>query len=151
MITVETQNFFTASSWKCEALLVPSFHDVDPMGVVWHGNYFRVFESVRESLFHALDYGYAEMNRTGFIWPVVDCKIKYIKPWLLEEPARVSAEIVEFENRLKMHYEIRAQKDEALLNKCDMTHMAFDLQRQTSSFVSPDIFLEKLRLAGARL
>ncbi len=30
-------------------LTIP-FHDVDAMGVVWHGNYFRYFEIAREKL-----------------------------------------------------------------------------------------------------
>ncbi len=27
--------------WRAEVELTVSFHDCDPMGVVWHGNYFR--------------------------------------------------------------------------------------------------------------
>ena len=33
------------------------FHDIDPMGVVWHGNYFRYFEIAREALLNQIDYG----------------------------------------------------------------------------------------------
>lgn len=62
------------------------------------------FESVREALFRAIDYGYQDMTTSGYIWPVVDVKIKYCQPWLLEEKAKVTAEIIEHENRLKIRY-----------------------------------------------
>ena len=44
----------------CVTITVP-FHDVDAMGVVWHGNYFRYLEVAREQLLKQFDYGYRQM------------------------------------------------------------------------------------------
>ena len=30
--------------------IVIPFHDNDPMGIVWHGNYFKYFEMARDAL-----------------------------------------------------------------------------------------------------
>ncbi len=35
-------------------LRVPFYH-VDPMQVVWHGNYFKYFEAARDALFESID------------------------------------------------------------------------------------------------
>ena len=48
-----------------EVVLTVSFHDCDPMGVVWHGNYFRFFEVAREALLRSINYSYGEMAASG--------------------------------------------------------------------------------------
>ncbi len=35
---------------RTEVAMVTSFQDADPMGVVYHGNYFRFFEEARRIL-----------------------------------------------------------------------------------------------------
>ena len=52
------------------------FNDVDPMQVVWHGNYFRYMEQVRCELLRQIDYGYREMEASGFAWPIIDTRMK---------------------------------------------------------------------------
>lgn len=44
--------------FTAEVELTVPFHDVDMMGVVWHGNYFRYFEIAREALLNQFNYGY---------------------------------------------------------------------------------------------
>lgn len=127
--------------------IIPSFHDVDPMGVVWHGNYLRFFERAREELFRRFDYGYRKMQETGFIWPVVDVEVKYRAPWMVEEPAEVTAGIVEYENRLVIQYEIRNTETGKLMTKGRTVHMAFDLKTKKGLLVCPDILFEKFHLS----
>lgn len=135
-----------APLWMSEIICAPSFNETDPMGVVWHGNYLRFFESAREALFDALNYGYKEMNRTGYIWPVVETKIKYRLPWMLEEKARVIAKIAEYENRLRIKYEIRRERDGKLLTAGETVHMAFDLENKAALLETPEVFRKKLGL-----
>ena len=40
---------------QADVVLTVSFHDCDPMGVVWHGNYFRFFEIGREALLRSIN------------------------------------------------------------------------------------------------
>ena len=67
------------------------------MGVVWHGNYFRYFEIAREALLNQFDYGYRQMKTSGYLWPVVDARVKYRNPLTFEQRIRVRARIEEFE------------------------------------------------------
>ena len=82
------------------------FHDADAMGVVWHGNYFRYLEIAREQLLKQFDYGYRQMQASGYVWPIVDTRLKYIAPVLFEQRIEVRAQLEEIENRLRIGYQI---------------------------------------------
>ena len=47
------------------------------------------------------------MRESGYGWPIVDLRLKYSRPATFNQPLVVRAEIVEWENRLKMDYVIR--------------------------------------------
>ncbi|HAU5566277.1 TPA: acyl-CoA thioesterase [Serratia fonticola] len=129
--------------WRAEVELTVSFHDCDPMGVVWHGNYFRFFEVAREALLRSINYSYAEMTASGFVWPVVDTRVKYRQPLRCEEVIRVEARITEYENRLRIDYVIRNVAGQ-VTTKAHTLQVAVDAVSQEMNFVSPDILFERL-------
>ena len=57
-----------------------SFHDVDMVGVVWHGHYLRYLENARWALMNQLGYGLDRMVASGFAWPIVELQAKYVSP-----------------------------------------------------------------------
>lgn len=124
----------------------PSFHDVDAMGVVWHGNYLKFFERVREELFRKYHFGYEEINKCGYIWPVVDALLKFRQPWILEEEALVTVEMVEYENRLVFQYKVQRCRDNVLLTKGKTVHIAVDVVKKVGVLFTPDIVYEKFGL-----
>lgn len=130
-----------------EVVLTVSFHDCDPMGVVWHGNYFRFFEVAREALLRSINYSYAGMAASGYVWPVVDTRVKYRQPLRCEETIRVSARITEYENRLRIDYEVRNAADQ-ITTKAHTLQVAVEKESQALCFVSPDILLERLGVKG---
>ena len=82
------------------------FHDMDPTGVVWHGRYFKYFERAREALMHELDYSYPQMRASGYVFPVVDAQVRYVRPLRLGQSCRVTAVLQEWELRLVVQYRI---------------------------------------------
>lgn len=82
------------------------FHDLDPADIVWHGNYARYLALARDALMRQLGYSHAQMKDAGVLWPVVEMKLRYMQPARLDQRLRVSATIVEHEQRLKIVYEI---------------------------------------------
>ena len=81
--------------FTAEVELTIPFHDVDMMGVVWHGNYFRYFEIAREALLNQFNYGYRQMKESGYLWPVVDTRVKYRDVLTFEQRFRVRARLEE--------------------------------------------------------
>ena len=87
-------------------VLVP-FQDADPTGVAWHGNYFRYYDAARTALLAKLDFGYRHMVDIGQLWPIVDARVRYRSSIAYEESVTVSAQLVEWDFRLLIYYEIR--------------------------------------------
>ena len=46
------------SLYKSECEIKVSFEDLDPMNVVWHGNYMHFMEQARCDMFDKLNYTY---------------------------------------------------------------------------------------------
>ena len=80
------------------------FYDVDSMQVAWHGNYVKFMEVARCALLRKIGYDYNEMTRSGYIWPVVDLHIKYIRPMIFMQRIRAEVTLVEYEVCMKLSY-----------------------------------------------
>ncbi len=52
------------------------FFDLDPMDLVWHGNYAPFREQGRCELLDRLDYNYTQMRKSGFTFPIVELRVK---------------------------------------------------------------------------
>jgi acyl-CoA thioester hydrolase len=131
----------TDPRFRSEVQIKVPFHDVDPMGVVWHGNYFRYFEVAREALLDQVNYGYREMKASGWVWPVVDTRVKYRSPLTFEQQVAVRARIEEYENRLRIGYEIIDIASGKLTTSGYTIQVAVDAVSGEMSFVSPPVLL----------
>ncbi|MCW3172728.1 acyl-CoA thioesterase [Shewanella subflava] len=125
--------------------MVIPFHDVDSMGITWHGNYLRYFEVARCKLLDKLDYNYRQMQASGFAWPVVDLQIKYVKSSSFDQLITVKASIVEWENRLKINYQIVDTHSGQRITKGYTIQAAVDMTTQELCFVTPDVFQNKIK------
>ncbi|AVS61447.1 4-hydroxybenzoyl-CoA thioesterase [Paracidovorax avenae] len=126
------------------------FHDVDTMDVAWHGHYVKYFELARCALLRRFDYDYPQMKASGYLWPVVECHLKYVRPALYGQRVRVEAALAEYENRIKIRYEIRDAASGTTLTKGHTVQLAVDTATRELQFVSPPIVFANLERACAR-
>ena len=129
---------------KVEVDLKIPFFDIDAMGVVWHGHYAKYFEIARGALMDKINYGYLEMNKSGYFWPIVDLRIKYVKSARLEQDIRIIAELKEYENRMKIEYLICDSETSERLCKGHSVQVAVEQKTGEMCFQSPPILFEKL-------
>jgi acyl-CoA thioester hydrolase len=129
---------------KAEVQVEVPFHDVDVMGVAWHGHYVKYFETARGALLRAIDYDYPQMRDSGYIWPVVECQLKYVRSAHYGQALRVTATMVEYENRLKIAYEIFDAASGTRLTRGYTTQVAVDAASGELQFVSPAALLERI-------
>lgn len=120
------------------------FHDVDMMEVVWHGHYAKYFEIARCSLLEKINYNYPQMRASGYSWPVIDLRVRYIKPAVFGQIITILAEIVEWENRLKINYLITDKFTGSRLTKGYSIQVAIDRDTNEMCFESPAVLFEKL-------
>ncbi|MBT1445299.1 acyl-CoA thioesterase [Shewanella sp. JM162201] len=128
-----------------ETEIIIPFHDVDPMQITWHGNYLRYFEIVRCELLDRLGYNYRQMQASGFAWPIVDVQIKYVRSSTFGQKIRVSADLVEWENRLRINYQVRDAESGERLTKGYTIQAAVDMSNNELCFVTPEVFQAKIR------
>lgn len=130
---------------SAEVTIKAQFYDLDPMEVVWHGNYARYFEEARCALLDSIGYNYPQMHESGYIWPIVDMRIKYVRPLRFAQEFVVTATIVEFENRLKIDYRIRDKESGEVVTKASTIQVAVKAASGELCLESPAALTEKLK------
>jgi len=121
------------------------FQDLDPMGVAWHGNYFRYFEAGRAALLRKIDYDYPQMRASHFMWPIVDTRVKYVAPLEYAQQVRVTAGIVEWENRLRIDYELHDIDSGKRLCRAHTIQCAVSVDSGELQFVCPPALTDRIR------
>jgi acyl-CoA thioester hydrolase len=92
-------------------LQVP-FHDLDPMRIVWHGNYLKYFDQTRFALFEAAGidlYGY--LLEREYAFPITRTSAKHIFPLLPKDEFTCKATVREARFKIAMDFEIRRHPD----------------------------------------
>lgn len=130
---------------ESEVTLVTSFQDADPMGVIYHGNYFRFFEEARRVLMEKIDYSYHAMTQSGYLWPVIDAHVKYVKAIPFNHTIRIKATLAEWENRLRVDYMIFDSQTGQRMCKAHTTQVAVRIDTQEMCFASPTLFTDKVQ------
>ena len=88
------------------------------------------------------------MRESGYGWPIVDLRLKYTRPASFNQRLIVRAEIVEWENRLKMNYLIRDAKSGAKIHAAMSIQVAVSLATREMQYVCPRILWERLGVSA---
>jgi len=134
------------SPWTGEVELQVQFYDIDPMEVVWHGRYIEYFEAARCALLDKIGYNYGEMKESGYMWPIIDLRVRYSNPATFRQRIKVRAAIVEWENRLKMEYLVTDAANGQRLTRGSTTQVAVQIDKREMCFLSPPVLWQKLGL-----
>lgn len=120
------------------------FFDVDSLSIVWHGNYAKYFEIARCELLQKIGYDYTDMRTTGYAFPIVELKAKYILPLVFQQRIRVRAELLEWEHRLKCAYEIYDAQSGVVHTRGTSVQAAVALGERHLQLVCPKAFTERV-------
>jgi acyl-CoA thioester hydrolase len=134
---------------SAEVEFTVEFYDVDSMEIVWHGSYVKYLEKARCALLNRLGFGYREMKAAGYAFPVIDIRLKFIRPLRFGDQVRARAILDEYENRLRINYEIFGPDGE-MSTKAVSTQMACRVGGN-SLFECPRAFTEKVETLAARM
>jgi len=91
-----------------EAKLTVPFHDLDPMHIVWHGNYFKYFDIARFGLFSSAGIDLYEFyKKTNYLFPLTKTSTKHIIPLQYNDAFICKATVVEAQIKIVIDFEIR--------------------------------------------
>jgi acyl-CoA thioester hydrolase len=107
----------------------------------------RFFEVAREALLEKFNYGYRAMQASGYGWPVVDLRVKYRAALTYDQRIRVRAAIEEYENRLRIAYQIFDVDSGKRTTTGYTIQVAVAEGSRELNFVSPRILFDRLGVA----
>ncbi|GAC1029984.1 acyl-CoA thioesterase [Pseudomonas sp. No.21] len=127
-------------------VLVP-FFDVDMMEVVWHGHYVKYLEVARCALLDKLGHNYSQMRDAGYAWPIIDLQLRYIRGARFGQRIVVRADLVEWENRLKINYLITDAATGERLTRGSSVQVAVEIATREMLLASPRVFVDAVERA----
>lgn len=124
--------------------LTAEFYDLDPMNVVWHGNYIKFFEAARCAFLDKIDFSYARMADRQYAFPVVKMNVKYIRPVHFRQKIFVTARLADAENFLRFKFFVKDEEGQ-LLTTGDISQVCVDLRSGETLFAIPQVFRDNLK------
>jgi len=115
------------------------YAETDQMGVVYYGNYATYYEVARVEALRAMGISYREIEESGTMLPVLELKIKYIRPAKYDELLIIKITVPSMPNtRIVFLYEIHNESG-ALLNKGETTLVFVDMLKNKPCQIPPMI------------
>jgi len=121
------------------------FYDLDPMRVVWHGNYPRFLEQARSALLAKLGFGYTEMAHSRYAWPIVGMQIKYVRPIFPDRTIDVTATLMEYDPRIRIKYIIADSATGEVLTRAQTIQVTVERATNELCYETPAAFVEVVK------
>ncbi|MBQ7450410.1 acyl-CoA thioesterase [bacterium] len=132
------------SLFQSEYKLKVSFEDLDPMNIVWHGNYMRYMEQARCNMLSELKYTYMDIKADGYAYPVAKMQVKYIKPAFFNDILTVKTEVISIEPTLDIKYTIFNQAGDKIFSATTM-QIAINTETKQSVYTPPNGLIQAMR------
>jgi acyl-CoA thioester hydrolase len=122
--------------------IVVRYAETDMMGVVYHGSYLPWFEIGRTSLLKEHGISYRELEAAGFLLPVLEVAVKYLRPAHYDDTLTVVTTLADMPlMRIELTYEVR--RDGELLATARTAHAFID--REGRPVRPPAVFAQRMR------
>ncbi|MEI6128063.1 MAG: thioesterase family protein [Pseudomonadota bacterium] len=114
------------------------FYELDPMQIVWHGNYFKYFEDARAGLFKRRGIDLFEFyGRTNYLFPIIKTATKHIAPLRYGDAFICKAAVIEAKAKIVIDFEIRLKADGQLCARGRTEQAAVKLPGMEIEFTIP--------------
>ena len=98
-------------------LTIP-FHDLDPLQIVWHGNYLKYFDMARFALFDSLHVDLHEYyKKNSILFPVIKTSTKYITPLQHRDEIICKATLKDVQTKIVIDFQIRHAKTDEVCTR----------------------------------
>lgn len=115
-----------------------SFGDLDPMNIVWHGNYLRYLEYARGQFFNQLGYDYTQMQKDKIAYPIAKMELKFVAPAHFNQELEIKCILEEIEPAIIMKYIISDAKTKKILFKASSMQICINLETNTTTYNAPE-------------
>ena len=119
------------------------FNDLDPMNIVWHGNYVKYLEQARGELFNMLGYSYFDMYADNYIYPIAKLDMKFIKSIAYNDEIEVRCTLPAIEPAIIISYEIYNGGEKIF--KAKSTQIGVLADTKETVYIPPKKLVEKIK------
>jgi acyl-CoA thioester hydrolase len=124
-----------------------AFHDLDPMQVVWHGNYLKYFDVARFGLFASRGIDLCTYLREKQIaFPVTRTSLKYISPLRAFDEFICRAMVTDADYKIGMAFEIRKTDNGILCARGESEQLAVRYPAMEMEFAIPEDIRQALQM-----
>jgi acyl-CoA thioester hydrolase len=116
------------------------FSELDPLGIVWHGNYVQYFEDGREAFGKEFNLKYFDFFNAGLIVPIVKLDLNYKKDLKYGEVITVETRYIDSPAaKIVFEYKIFNTRDNDLVTTGSSTQVFLNDKKQLL-LTSPPMF-----------
>lgn len=116
-----------------------AFNDLDPMNIVWHGNYLKYLELARSEMFDKLNFGYPVMKENNLLYPIAKMGLKFIAPAKFNQVLNVRCVLKEIEPAIVIKYLITNSETGEKLFKAVSMQICVNALTQETIYEAPKI------------
>ena len=120
------------------------YAEVDPMNVVYYGNYAQYFEVGRVESLRNLGLSYKGIEDMGIMLPVVELNIKYLRPAKYDDLLTIKSQIKELPTEHKIIFDQEIYNEEGKLLTIGKVKLYFMDSKLGKRASMPAVMLEKL-------
>lgn len=118
------------------------YGETDQMGYCYYGNYAQFLEIGRVETLRSLGTSYKEIEDSGFMLPVVELNVKYLKPCYYDDLITIKTTITKKPSlKIEFDYEIFNEKNELLTTA--YTRLVFVNKDNMKPCLGPKDLLDK--------
>jgi acyl-CoA thioester hydrolase len=122
-----------------EVRMKVAFYDLDPLQIVWHGNYLKYFDVARGELFDHLGLDLFEFHaRTGYIFPIIRTAVKHVHPLTQGDEFVCRATVKEARTKIVIAFEVHTLKEGRLCAKGSTEQVAVRTPGMEMAFLIPE-------------
>ncbi|MCK5834660.1 MAG: acyl-CoA thioesterase [Lentisphaeria bacterium] len=124
------------------------YADTDQMGVVYYGNYFSLFERVRNEWLREQGVPYTAFEENGIMLPVTESFCKHTSPAIFDDLLTLTADVIEL-TRISVTLECEVFRGDTLLAKGYTKHACMSSEtRRITRF--PKFITDHISVDGAK-
>lgn len=124
-----------------------AFYELDPMQIVWHGNYYKYFEDARSALLRSVGIDLHELYvQNNCVFPIIKTATKHIYPLRYGDGFICRAAVAECKEKFIVDFEIRLKVDGRVCVKGRTEQVAVQLPEGEMLFEIPAAIRAALRI-----
>jgi len=128
---------------KAQTEIRVRFNEVDSLRIVWHGHYIKYLEEAREAFAQKYEMGYLDIEKHGFVSPIVKVDIDYKQQLHYGDICIAEAEYIDTPAaKLIFHYTLYRKSDGQIVAKAKTIQVFLDIHTMGLSLNQPQFGID---------